>query len=81
MEHYCRLIDEHGTDFWWQLPMEKLLPNDFGQSISNSLIKGKVGYCINKSKSFSIIREKRTPLSERDCVSRSIVFSSGCEVI
>ncbi|KAE8737525.1 hypothetical protein FOCC_FOCC017012 [Frankliniella occidentalis] len=25
--HYCDLIDKHGTDFWWMLPIEEILPS------------------------------------------------------
>lgn len=27
IEHYCNLIDKSGTDFWWQLPLDALLPS------------------------------------------------------
>ena len=42
IEHYCRLIDEHGTDFWWKLSDKELLPSNITLPDSNSLIKGKV---------------------------------------
>ncbi|KAK3909408.1 Isoleucine--tRNA ligase, mitochondrial [Frankliniella fusca] len=26
IEHYCDLIDKNGTDFWWTLPIQEILP-------------------------------------------------------
>lgn len=27
IQHFCQLIDQHGTDFWWSLSLEELAPN------------------------------------------------------
>ncbi|KAJ3663117.1 hypothetical protein Zmor_007426 [Zophobas morio] len=34
IRHYCMLIDNHGTDFWWQLPVEQLVPDELRQGVS-----------------------------------------------
>ena len=26
MEHLCSVVERHGSDAWWQLPEEELLP-------------------------------------------------------
>lgn len=33
VDHYCRLVDRHGTDFWWSLDGETLLPAEIRQSL------------------------------------------------
>ncbi|KAJ1527403.1 hypothetical protein ONE63_007385 [Megalurothrips usitatus] len=34
IEHYCDLIEEHGTDFWWVLPTEKLCPSHLAAELN-----------------------------------------------
>ncbi|CAH0545878.1 unnamed protein product [Brassicogethes aeneus] len=30
INHYCNMIDLHGTDFWWKLPSKELIPSENG---------------------------------------------------
>lgn len=34
MEHYCDLIDKHGTDFWWTAPNEIILPSELAAELN-----------------------------------------------
>ena len=40
IEHVAKVFEELGSDAWWQLPIERLLPDQF-QAISSRLEKGK----------------------------------------
>ncbi|XP_075233229.1 isoleucyl-tRNA synthetase, mitochondrial isoform X2 [Lycorma delicatula] len=28
IEHYCRLLDSHGINFWWELPLSHIIPEN-----------------------------------------------------
>lgn len=34
IDHYCSLIDEKGTDFWWDAPIETLLPDRLSKKMN-----------------------------------------------
>ncbi|RZC33056.1 isoleucine--tRNA ligase, mitochondrial, partial [Asbolus verrucosus] len=34
IRHLCMLIDNHGTDFWWQLPLHQLIPEELREGVS-----------------------------------------------
>ncbi|XP_065201272.1 isoleucine--tRNA ligase, mitochondrial [Planococcus citri] len=35
IDHYCYLIGEYGTDFWWKLPVKELLPGKLSSDSEN----------------------------------------------
>ncbi|KAK7595517.1 hypothetical protein V9T40_013342 [Parthenolecanium corni] len=41
IDHYCDLIDQHGTDFWWKLSVAELLPKNSELLQNKQIIKGK----------------------------------------
>jgi hypothetical protein len=43
IRHYCMLVDNQGTDFWWQLSTEELIPEELRSGINIEQIdKGQV---------------------------------------
>lgn len=54
IDHFCNLIDEHGTDFWWSLSTENLL----NISDSNSVVKRKDENLLNISDLNSVVKGK-----------------------
>lgn len=42
--HLTSLLDKHGTDFWWTLPVGELLPSSLGLKESD-VRKGEVREC------------------------------------
>uniref|UniRef100_A0A8D8Q818 isoleucine--tRNA ligase n=1 Tax=Cacopsylla melanoneura TaxID=428564 RepID=A0A8D8Q818_9HEMI len=37
IDHFCNLVDSHGSDFWWSLPIEQLLPmSDLSTAVTKS---------------------------------------------
>jgi isoleucyl-tRNA synthetase len=39
VEHVASLVEQHGTDVWWQWPVEELLPADVAAD-GNTYVKG-----------------------------------------
>lgn len=33
IEHYCKLVDKHGSDFWWKLPIEDICPPSLAEKL------------------------------------------------
>lgn len=54
------LIDNNGTDFWWQLPLEKLFPEDLRGGLPiDQIEKGQVNNRFS-IESFFLISSIRT---------------------
>ncbi|XP_012524598.2 isoleucine--tRNA ligase, mitochondrial [Monomorium pharaonis] len=37
VERLCRLLERHGTDYWWELPIEKLIGRELRQELNNNI--------------------------------------------
>lgn len=46
MEHIVKLVEQHGSDIWWTLPPEQLLPKEVLSQVNSTCVQQP--FCVSR---------------------------------